>query len=100
MRFLTVIELPKSAYHIVKTPSAGERLLHFLAWGLTQTILALIAFGSELTVFSQKRAAWARGLTARYRLAGILASIFIAVALEEVIFALFSPVMPAIPAAG
>ena len=99
MRFLTIIELPKSAYHIVKTPSAGERLLHLLAWGLTQMILALIALGSELTAFSQKRAAWARGQAVRYRLAGILASIFIAVALEEVIFALFSPVIPAIPAA-
>ena len=100
MRFLTIIELPKSAYHIVKTPSAGERLLHLLAWGLTQIVLALIAFSGRLVVFNRKRRMWTHKQAARYRLTGILASICLAVIAEETIFALFTPLIPAVSAAG
>jgi len=99
MRFLTVIELPKSAYRVVKTPSAGERLTRLLAWGLTQLLLALIILNNGLTRLNQKWTAWACGLTARYRLASILAAIFMAAALEDALFALFSRALPAIPAA-
>ncbi len=100
MRFLTIIELPKTAYRIVETPSAGERLMRLLTWGLTGLALALIALGSALVAFSQKRAAWARGQAARYRLVSVIAGVFISVALEEALFVLFCPLAPAIPAAG
>jgi len=99
VKFLTIIELPKTAYRVVKTPTAGERLLSLLTWGLTQILLALIVLGSDLSRFKQKWAARMRDLTAYYRLAGVIAGIFVAVALEDALFAFFSRALPAIPAA-
>ena len=98
MRFLTIIELPKTAYRVVKTPTAGERLLSLLTWIVLRLVVGLIAMNGYLNAGGQRLTKWAVFQNDRCRLAKVALAVSAAVIAEDALIALFSPLLPAVAA--
>ncbi len=92
MHFLTIIDLPKTAYRIVERPSAREKFVCLL-------VLALMAISSALTTAGQQLTKWAIWQNDRYRVAGTIMGVCATAAAEALLLAVFSPLTPAIAAA-
>jgi hypothetical protein len=124
--FRQIIDLPKTSWRVVETPTVGERIAQLFLWTIVKIALTLAlvigklsnahkrTFGGisvflkfnlrapefGLRAIGKQLTAWTQAQSARYQLAGILLSIFTAVVAEKLLFTLFSPLTPAIAAAG
>ena len=85
--FHQIIDLPKSAWRTVETPSAAERL----TLALIRLLLLLLHLYSNTRLAIQRSA---RAQSERYRLAGFILAISLSVILEDALITGLSALMP------
>ena len=89
--FHQIIDLPKSAWRIVESPSAAERAAQLLIWTLIKLIALWLAAINNCQLF-------ATGQIERYRLMSFVLAVSATVIFEDALIALINPLLPIVAA--